>query len=523
MAKYDIVIIGGGHNGLTVGAYLAKAGVSVCLIEAKPYVGGGVVTREATLPGFKHDIYSTAHVFIPTNPLIRDDELKLVSKYGLKYMNPDPVAAVIFSDQSAITFYKDIDKTCESIAKISERDAGAYRKFVEWTIPNIDMMLIGMYSPPPQFGQMLSMLEKSEQGQEMLLALLKSPLQIAEDWFENDKMKIALTRLVAEVLISPKTGGCGANLFAGAMMHKYGFAFPEGGSGKLTEALEQCFKDLGGTVRTSSPVKSIKVEGGEARAVILESGEEIEARKGVVSAVHVKQLFLQMLKREDLPTNFPTKVKRLRQNDFSGMSCPIALDTAPKYKVGGDVDRTWLIAVASSDLETYLKEFDALMYGYPVTDSPLLVCTTLHDETRAPAGKHTLFLYHFEPYNLKEGGPARWDQVKQEVADGVLKTFQSYTTNIGDENILGRQVISPLDLERDNPTWIEGDLMVSGTHLFQNLSNKPFIGWNYKTPVKKLYMAGGCTHPGGGVTCGGRAAVQVIMEDLSMDFRKLVS
>jgi phytoene dehydrogenase-like protein len=370
---------------------------------------------------------------------------------------------------------------------------------------------------------MVSTLEKSEQGQEILISLMKSPLDVTEDWFESDKMKIALTRLVAEVLNSPKTKGCGANIFAGAVMHKYGFAFPEGGSGKLSEALEQCLKDLGGTIRVSSRVKSVKVQGGEARGIILESGEEIEARKGVVSAVHVQQLFLEMLKKEDLPPNFPTKVKRLRQNDFAGMNCPIALNEAPRYKVGGDVDQCWLNTVAQSDLETYLKEFDAFEYGYPATDSPLIVCTTLFDKTRAPQGKHTLFLYHFEPYNLREGGAAQWDQIKEQIADDLVKTLQKYTVNMGAENILGRQVISPLDLERDNPVWVRGDLMVLGTQLFQSLANRPLIGWNYKTPVKKLYMAGGCTHPGGGVTCGGRAAVQVIMEDLGMDFRKLVS
>ena len=184
---------------------------------------------------------------------------------------------------------------------------------------------------------------------------------------------------------------------------------------------------------------------------------------------------------------------------------------------------SWINLIAPSDLEAFLKEFDGFQYGYPSSDTPMAICLTLHDKTRTPAGKHTLFLYHLEPYHLKEGGAARWDQIQEQVADGMIMALRKYTVNMGDENILGRKTMSPLEIERENPAFVEGDFMHLGAQLFQNLSNRPFIGWNYKTPVKKLYMAGGCTHPGGGVTCGGRAAVQVIMEDLSMDFRKLVS
>jgi phytoene dehydrogenase-like protein len=524
MAKHDIVIVGGGHNGLTVAAYLAKAGEKVCVLEARPEVGGGVVTREATVPGFKHDLFSTAHIFMPTNPLIKDDELKLQSKYGLKYLTADPAASVIFSDGNAITFYRDVDKTCESIAKVSRRDADAYRKYVDWAVPNLDMLLMGMYSPPPPFSALVSMLEKSEQGQDLLMALLKSPLDVAEDWFESDKVKIALTRCVTENLISPKTKGCGLGVPAlTGMFHKYGLSFPEGGSYKLIVALENCIKDLGGTIRTSSPVKKVKVEKGEAKGVILESGEEIEARKAVVSALHVKQLFLQMIEETDLPPNFLTKVKRLRHSDYSGMNSSIALNEALRYKIGGDIDRSWLNLIAPSDLEAYLKEFDALQYGYPSSDTPMIICTTLHDKTRTPQGKHTLFLYHLEPYHLKEGGAARWDQIQEQVADDMIMTLRKYTVNMGDENILGRKVMSPIEIERENPAFVEGDFMHLGSQLFQSLSNRPLIGWNYKTPVKKLYLTGSCTPPGGGIMCGGRAAVQVIMEDLGINFRKVIS
>ena len=150
-----------------------------------------------------------------------------------------------------------------------------------------------------------------------------------------------------------------------------------------------------------------------------------------------------------------------------------------------------------------------------------MVCMTQFDPSRAPEGKHTLYLYHYEPYNLK-GGAARWDEIRQEVADGILKALQDHTTNMGEENILGRWISSPLDFERINPAFIQGDHGHIGRYIYQALGNRPIPRWNYKTPVEKLYMCGPGTHPGAGICGGGRAAVQVVMADLGIDFEKVI-
>ena len=175
-------------------------------------------------------------------------------------------------------------------------------------------------------------------------------------------------------------------------------------------------------------------------------------------------------------------------------------------------------------MEDYLRIFDGFVYGIPNTRMPLMGVATLVDPSRAPEGKHTLYLYHFEPYNLKDGGSAKWDEIKQEIADGILEAAQEHTTNLGDENILGRWIFSPLDFERYNPAWIAGDFLHMGSFLTQLFANRPLPGWGqYKTPVKKLYMCGPSTHPGGGASGGGRAAVQAIMEDLGIDFKKVIA
>jgi len=173
--------------------------------------------------------------------------------------------------------------------------------------------------------------------------------------------------------------------------------------------------------------------------------------------------------------------------------------------------------------EEYLRTFDNFKYGIPNTIMPTVVTPTVFDPTRAPRGKHTLYVYHFEPYHLKDGGAARWDGIKRAVADGILETVQKNCINLDSDNILGRWVGSPLDIERMNPSMQAGDVGHIGSFLTQAFASRPISGWgHYRTPIKRLYMCGSSTHPGIGVTGGGRASVQVIMEDLGIDFKKVV-
>ncbi len=520
---HDVVVIGGGHNGLIVAAYLAKAGLDVCVVEASDIVGGAAASRQLTLPGFIHDPGATVHMTMQANPMIHRDELGLRSKYGLKYIAPDPQLAIVFPDDSALIFYRDLEKTCQSIAQFSQKDAEMYRKFVGGAGQLLKAGGVATFSPAAPFGRLVSLMDQSDMGREYLRVILSSTTDLAKEWFESEQMRIALNRWASEVMFGPQELGTGYYMFGLPHFHAWGIAWPEGGSGALTDKLAACIKDSGGTVKVSSPVKAVKVSGGEVKGVILESGEEITAKKAVVSNVNVKQLFLNFMKATDLPEGFQDKVRRIRHSPFSAINQSLALKEAPKYKVGGDVDRAVMVELTPGNMDDFLRLFDQYKYGIPNTAMPLLIVATHCDPTRAPAGRHTLYLYHYEPYNLKPGGASRWDEIKMEIADGILDTVRQRTTNMGSDNILGRHVMSPLDLERYNPAMIEGDVMHIGVYLSQFLTNRPLPGWGqYRTPVNKLYMCGASTHPGGGVSGGGRAVAQVIMEDMGIDFRKVV-
>jgi phytoene dehydrogenase-like protein len=204
------------------------------------------------------------------------------------------------------------------------------------------------------------------------------------------------------------------------------------------------------------------------------------------------------------------------------MNQAIALKEPLNYKAGGDLNKAWSVHITPY-MQDNLRIFDEYTYGIPQTEMPAAAIPTLVDPTRAPDGKHTLYLYHYEPYNLRDGGAAKWDDIKQEIADGIIETVRKHVTNFGPENILGREILSPLDLSRHNTSFVDGDVSHIGAYVTQLFSNRPLPSWgHYRTPVKKLYMCGASTHAGGGILGAGRAAVQVIMEDFGIDFKKVI-
>ena len=526
--KFDIVVAGGGHNGLATAAYLAKAGLNVCVVEKQDIVGGGCVTREYSEPGFKHDHCGTWHGFIQANPLIQNDELGLFSKYGLKYVFPEIFTSVIFPDDRCMNFYRDIDKTCESIAQFSAKDAEAYRKFYEWSLGMLDMFTAGMFVPPPSYGAFASLLDQSEEGRELLRASMLSGLDIVNEWFENEYVRMAMCRFVSEGNQAPQTKGTGLVLFLFVpMSHKYGGGTAIGGSSELSNALAQCVEEHGGTIRVECPVERFKITGGEVSGVILEDGEEILASKGVVSSLNVKQMFPDMVEGADLPEGFVKKIRRIHESDFCAMRVHYCLHEAPKYISGGDADKAIWVELAPDNMEEFLRGYEDFRYGIPSSKFPIAITNTLYDKTRAPEGKHTLYLYHFEPYDLKDGGAAKWDEIGEKVAEDVMAELRKHTTNMGDENIIGKpDIATPLDIERYNPAMYRGDVLHSALMIaHQSGGNRPIAGYSgYKMPIKNLYLTGASAAPGGGISCGsGRAASMVIMEDLGIDFEKIIS
>ncbi|MBF5094192.1 NAD(P)/FAD-dependent oxidoreductase [Azospirillum sp. INR13] len=524
---YDIVVAGGGHNGLVAASYLAKAGLTVCVVEKNDKVGGGVMTRELTIPGFKHDVCSVAHTLLQANPLLRNDELKLLSTFGLNYLNPDKMTSIFYDDGSTLEFYTDLEKTAQSIAKFSAKDADAYRRFNEHVFGTLDLMVTGMFNTPPSYGHQTMLMDSSPEGRELLRTMSISSWDLIGEWFENDKVKIALARYASEAMINPFDNGTGFGFYIILpFMHRYGVGVPAGGSGAFADALRACLESHGGVVRTSCPIKQIKLDGRKATGVILESGEEILATRAVVTNLHAKQIFPHMVPGVALPDGFEARIRGLKPSSFQPFNMHVALKEPPKYKVGPAVDDFFWVERSHSNAEEFEKAFRDLERGYPRRDFVAYVTQDSVDKGgRAPEGKRVLNMYAFCPYDLKDGGPQRWDEIGNEVAQGFLNDLKALTTNMDEDNILGFSFMTPLDIERHNNAMIGADILHFGSYSWQIGGNRPVAGWGqYRSPVDQLFLCGASTHPGGGVTAAsGRNVARLLMEEFGIDFDKVVA
>jgi phytoene dehydrogenase-like protein len=522
--NYDVVAMGAGHNGLVAAAYLAKAGKKVLVLERKAWPGGGVVTREINTPGYWHDEHSSVHIMIQGNPMIRQDELGLQSKFGLKYHYGTPYA-MIFPDQTSLIAHQDLDKTCEGIARISRRDAETYRRFAKRAIAMLPMFGAGLYVPPTPMGAFVTMLDGNEQGREVLEAMQRSSLEIANQSFESEKVKIWLLRLVSENLQLPDELGTGFGLYLmPGLMHGYGVSQPVGGSGKLSESLVRCIEHHGGEVRCNSEVTKILTSGGRATGARLSTGEEFKAADGVIGAIHPHRLRAFL---EGVPEPVLDRAERATLAAFSIMVSHYDLRTQAQYYAGEDVGRAIMLEFLSSNkLSEMLDDFDALKRGR-ISERVLAAGgdESINDPSRVPAGRGMFHGITFAPYNLEDGGPARWDEIVEQMGDRSLAAYRKFIKNLTSDNIVKRTIVTPLDHARHMPnSMVGGDVHGVAPYFYQTGGHRPTPDLaQYTVPgVERFYLVGPFQHPGGGVYGAGRATAIRMFEHLGMDFDKLV-
>jgi phytoene dehydrogenase-like protein len=521
---YDIVAMGAGHNGLVAAAYLAKAGKKVLVLERKAWPGGGVATRELTVPGYWHDEHSSVHIMIQGNPMLTQDELGLLSKFGLKYTYSDIPYASIYEDQTSIVSYKDLERTCQSIAKVSAKDAETYRKFALRSSQMLPLIVAGLYSPPVPMGPFMAMLDSSDEGRELFDAMQRSCLDIANLLFESDKVKIHLLKLVSENLQMPDELGTGMGMFLmPGIIHTYGVSQPVGGSGKLTEALVNCIGHYGGEIRCNAEVRKVLTSGGRATGVETVDGESFMARDGVIGAIHPWKLKEFV---DGVPAPVLARAERVTLGTFTLFVSHYALKRRANFYAGEEVGRAVMCEyLLTSKLGEMLQDYDELRRGR-VPKRPLIGGddTSINDPSRVPPGAGLFHGICFAPYELADGGPSRWDEIKEATAAELLGYYRQFCGNLTDDNIVARKIYSPLDLERSSPnSMVRGDVHGAAPFFYQSGGHRPTpdLG-QYKVPgVERLYLVGPFMHPGGGVYGAGRATAIKMCEDLKIDFDRL--
>ncbi len=268
-------------------AYLAAAGSKVVVLERQPWFGGGVITKELTLPGFKHDQHSMAHIFIQANLLIKDDELGLLSKYGLKYIYPEIPLMSIFPDGQTLALYTNRQKTYEEVARFSKRDAESYLKLSQLGETYLPAIVGGMFCCSAPTGAMYAFMDQSKEGRLMMKIMQKSAYDIVKEYFSDERVLLHFTRIVSENLTGPEEKGTGIGLFVFlAFLEKYGIGVAQGGSGMLSQALIRCIEDHGGKVMSQHQRQQGADAAKAARLATTHDGRTFNAKDGVIGAIH---------------------------------------------------------------------------------------------------------------------------------------------------------------------------------------------------------------------------------------------
>ncbi|MBI2993189.1 MAG: NAD(P)/FAD-dependent oxidoreductase [Gammaproteobacteria bacterium] len=518
----DIVVIGSGHNGLVAAAYLAVAGKKVLVLERNGWFGGGVITRELTLPGFKHDQHSMAHIFIQANPLIKNDELKLLSKYGLKYIRPEMPLISVFRDGTTLGLHCDRGKNYREIAKFSKKDAEAYLRFSELAEGYLPALVGTLYSPPAPIGAMYAMMDQSREGRELMRIMQRSAYDIALDWFEDDHVRLHFIRMMSENLIGPEEKGTGVGLFMFlAFLEKYGIGVAVGGSGMLSQALIRCIEDHGGTVMANVSINRVLVKNGRAVGVRADDGREFPAQDAVIGAIHPHLLGRFI---ECIDPKVAADAAKVQLTPNCVLTIHAALKEPLKFFAGEHVGRAMMIELLPDSLERLREHFDDLRYGRIPRHSLIgLGSASNIDPSRVPPGKAIMHAWDYVPYEHPDGGAQRWDELKRPFAEGMLKKMGNYIENLTPDNILAYHCDSPLDMERTSASFLRGDIHGVAPYLYQFGAHRPTpdLGQNTVPGIERFYLVGPFQHPGGGVFGAGRATAMKMFEDLKLNFDKV--
>jgi len=523
-AKYDVIVIGGGHNGLVNAAYLAKAGKKVLVLERRHVLGGAAVTEEI-FPGFKFSVCSYV-VSLLRPEIIRDLDLP---RHGLEILPLDGTLTPMLNGDY-LWRMNDYARTKREIARHSKLDAEAYPQFGQAMVQMCRFVrpILGMTPPDPTklnwdtiskllfLGRRFKNLPYQEKYDQVQLMTM-SAADLLDQWFETDALKATMSASgIIGTFLGVRSPGT-----AYVLLHHYmgeidgafrAWGFSRGGTGGISLAIAGAAREAGVEIRTESPITRILVKDGKAKGVVLKNGDEIHADI-VSSSVDPNLTFLKMMDADrELPADFVEEIRRYKFRGSSG-KVNLALDALPDFKCMPGPGPHLRGAISISPAVEYMERaYDDAKYGHhsrrPYID---MVIPSLTDPSVAPPGKHVLSCFvQYAPYKLAEG---TWDEKRESFGDTVVNTIAEHAPNLKNI-IIGRQVVTPLDMEREFGLT-EGNIFQGELSLEQLFFLRPAPGWaNYRTPIRNLYMCGSATHPGGGIMgAPGRLAALETLKD----------
>lgn len=526
MNKHDVVVIGSGHNGLVTACYLAKEGYSVKVLERQESLGGAVSTetmfKSPEYPeGFRMDVGSSVHIMINQTGIIEELELE---RYGLEYIDMDPIMSYPVPDgKGVIHFFKDLDRTLDSIKKVAPEDEENYRKFVRFW-GRVNEGVLKAFMRPPSGKNIVSEIVKGQirdgsmfkKGEQVsgIQKILSSYGKVVDDAFESPYLKAAVMWFAAQSGPTPDHPATGD--FAGwqSMLHQSGARHPRGGSGMLTQAMANFIRSHGGEIVTGSPVENIIIEDGKALGVRTDDNEY--RADTIVSNAHVQTTMMKLVGRDHLPESTYKKVGNINVGNGFGMAIRCAVKELPQYEACPDdphIHNGMQLLVPSVQ---YMNNAIGNYLQKKPPDHPAVLAMTFSkiDADVAPSGGHTLYAWaQWHPYELANG--LHWDEIREREADKIYDVVTRYAPNMKGQ-VIDRYIQSPLDIERKHG-MLRGNVMHVDMSFDQMFMFRPIPEMsNYKTPIENLYLSSASCHPGGGVFgAAGYNAANVILKDLN--------
>ncbi|HEY2232475.1 MAG TPA: NAD(P)/FAD-dependent oxidoreductase [Candidatus Angelobacter sp.] len=520
----DVIIIGGGHNGLVTAFYLAKAGFKPLVLERQAVAGGAAITEEFS-PGFRCS--TLAHSAGPLLPEIVSD--MQLARHGLKLVTPDIAVTALSPDGRALVLYSDGGRAAQEVTKFSAKDAERYPVFqqalekigrvigdaLKLAPPNIDDPSRGDLWAMLQTGRALRKLGKKD----MYRLLRWGPMAVADlvaEFFETELLRATIAaRGIFGTAMGPWSAGSSLVLLirAAGDPHPAGSSFfAIGGTGAITQAMAAAAKEAGAEIRTPVEVKEVRIKDGAATGVVLGNGEEISA-KAVISNADPRRTLLSLVDPTHLTPDFVMKLQNIRMPGTVA-KINLALSALPKFTAlnGNEAALRGRIHIGP-EIDYLERAFDESKYGN-FSPQPYLEVTipSLTDPSLAPNGKHVMSVYmQYAPFKLKN---AEWDSQRSALGETVVKTLAEYAPNLP-ALVEDGQIITPKDLETTYG--------LTGGHIFhgelaldQFFTMRPLLDWaRYNTPIQNLYLCGSGTHPGAGLTGGsGANAAREILKQL---------
>lgn len=521
MTSYDGIILGGGPNGLTVAAYMARAGFKVLVLERRMEIGGGLATEKVTIPGWIHNTHAVYHMMVDYAPVFND--LELLTTYGLDFVRPEPVMTMPLSDGRAVCLYSDPEKTAENFANFSKADSEAYLEMQQqFGLLMSEFLGPATYEKPHPPLQQLANLQKSEIGRTIDGLTAQTPLEIVEGWFENEHIRGLM--LYAACIWGLDYDLEGLGYLVPLMLERAtNYRLLRGGSHQLSNRLSKDIYAHGGMILGSQLIKRIVVDNGRAVGVEMEDGTLHQAKHFVASSLDPHQTFVDYVGEDHLDADFAVRVKDWEWDTWSLNGVHLALAEPPDFTSAAwnpDVNNAFVYVLGYDTHEDVIDHWDAVFAGELAPEAGFNACfPSVHDPGQAPAGKASGLISEHAPYELLDEGSDAWYRIRDERADELCATLRTYAPNLTKDKIVWRYLSTPKDVANKFATMANGSIKHGAYKPLQMGYLRPNEECSHnRTPIEGLYVCGASVFPGGLVTFGpGYCAANQLAEDLEIE------